>query len=207
LISKISDGADAPVVAAIAANKEALVSATAADIRSTELRSLIEGDVARGLTLLKNHQTGDVDLRPILLHLTNTMHGVAPAIPASPKFGDALIHIKKDNNGAIGVLGNLNTVAWFTLLAALALAIVSARMFVKGLLKQLIVLGIVFLIPILLLLIGANVIPTPSMNDANAQALVSQVINKVSGGVGGSAGLLAVLGLGSGGILWWWSRR
>ena len=93
------------------------------------------------------------------------------------------------------------------MLAALALAIFSARMFVKGLLKQLIVLGVVFLIPILLLLIGANVIPTPSMDDANAQALVSQVISKVSGGVGGSAGFLAVLGLGSGGLLWWLGRR
>lgn len=208
---QIEKDADAPVRLAIAQNRPALIKATATALRDPATNTLVHDDVVTLLTHVENKTAVEVDLRPVLVRLTTAMHAVDARIPAAPKFGGAHLSVKAGKDTPLGLLGKVGMLSWLLTLLGLGIAIGAVRLFMKGIIKQLIVLGIVVAIPVLLLLVVGNVLPTPGVDNANAQAMVGQLRDKVGGSLAGSSLWFVVWGLLVAGGWWglgqWWTRR
>jgi hypothetical protein len=210
-IGQIDKNADAPVRLALAQNRPALIRATASALRDPVINALVRDDVVAYLSHVEDGTAVEIDLRPVLVHLTTAMHAVDARIPAAPKFGGAHISVKQGANPPFNLLGRVGLFSWLLTLLGLGLAIGAVRLFVKGIMKQLIVLGIVVASPVLLLLVVGNVLPTPSLQDVNGQAMVNQFHDKVGGSLAGSSLWFVLWGLLVAGGWWgfgqWRSRR
>ena len=210
-LHQIEKDADAPVRAAIEEKRSSLETAAAGVLRDPATRDLVRADVATILTAIEKQQATSVDLRPVLLRITDALHGVDPRIPAAPKFGGAHLDVKHGKKTPLGMLSDAGMLSWLLTLLGLGLALLAARLFFKGFFKQIIAFGVAVSVPTLMLLIGGNVLPTPNANDANAQAMIQQFRNKIGGSLAGSSLWLILFGLlmagGWWGILRWRAQR
>lgn len=206
-LGKLENGADAPVAAAISEKRQLLVPRVAAVLREPTLQNQIRADIVTLLAAVQKGSSATVDIRPILWQLTGAMHAVDARVPAQPKMDKSVIDVNGKHASPLGLLGALGFVTWILFGLGLALAVLSVRLFFKGVVKQLVALGIAIFLPVLTLLIAGHVIPTPSVSDTNARALVDQLKNKVTGSMAGTAIMTLLFGVIVGVGVWVFDQR
>ena len=156
-INDISQRSSPNVQAVIAKERPALQADIVRTLNTASTQALLRSDVQQGYDAFTSSSGGSVNLRPLILLFTTSLHKTTPAIPLIPvDLSNTVVHIKAHKSFG-SVSHSLNVMAWIELVLGLIGAVLVARFLVRRHRNQLTLLGVTIGAPAVVLLVVATV--------------------------------------------------